>query len=78
MTQEGWGGDGAIAAGHHHANPCLHKGNGEIDDLWALLIDRQWSHGHDGFLIHHLQEIKTIEGSKLYTHTHTQPLQYLI
>ena len=69
-TQKCRGRDGAVAAGHHHANASFHEGNGEIDDLRALLIDRQRAHGHDGFLIHHLQrerQRRLDKGSELYT-----------
>lgn len=54
LTQEGRRGDGAITPGHHDADPRLHEGHGKVDDLRALLIDRQRAHGHDGLLVHHL------------------------
>lgn len=79
VTQKGGGGDGAVAAGHHHANASFHERNREIDDLRALLIDRQRAHGHDGFLVHHLrqetktsrQRLRTLYTKHLPTHTHT-------
>lgn len=54
LTKKGWRGHGSITTGHHDADPSFHEWDGEIDDLRTLLIDRQRSDGHDGFLIDHL------------------------
>ena len=54
VTEKGWRGNGAVATGDHDADPGFHERDGEIDDLRTLLIDRQRSDGHDGFLIDHL------------------------
>ena len=54
VSEKGWRGDGGVATGDHDADPGFHERDGEIDDLRTLLIDRQRSDGHDGFLIDHL------------------------
>lgn len=54
VTKKGRRGHGAVATGDHDADPSFHERDGEIDDLRTLLIDRQRSDGHDGFLIDHL------------------------
>lgn len=55
LTQEGGRRYSAIAAGDHHTDSRLHKGNGEIHDLRPLLIDSQRADGHVRSLVHHLQ-----------------------
>lgn len=54
VTEESWWRDGPIAAWDHDTDPSLNKWDREIDDLRTLLVDRQGSHCHDGFLINHL------------------------
>lgn len=53
-TQEGRGGDGAVAASHHHADARLHEGHREVHDLGALLIDGEGANGHVCPLVVHL------------------------
>lgn len=62
VTEKGWRGDGSVATGDHDADPGFHERDGEIDDLRTLLIDRQRSDGHDGFLIDHLWRAEEREG----------------
>lgn len=54
VTKEGWWRNGPIAAWYHDTDPGLNKWDRKIDDLRTLLVDRQGSHSHDGFLINHL------------------------
>lgn len=54
LTQEGRGGDGAVAPGHHDADARLHKGHGEVHDLGALLVDGEGANGHVCALVVHL------------------------
>lgn len=54
FTEEGRGRDGPIAARHHDADARLHEGHGEVNGLWPLLVDGQWTNCHHRLLIHHL------------------------
>lgn len=54
-TQEGRGGDGSVAAGHHHADACLHEGHGEVHNLGAFLVDGEGADGHVCPLVVHLR-----------------------
>lgn len=65
VTEKGWRGDGSVATGDHDADPGFHERDGEIDDLRTLLIDRQRSDGHDGFLIDHLWRAEEREGRRV-------------
>lgn len=55
LTEKGRWRDRSVATRDHDADPGFHERDGEIDDLRTLLIDRQRSDGHDGFLIDHLE-----------------------
>lgn len=53
-TKEGRRRDSPIASWHHDADASLHKGHGEVNDLWPLLIDGQRTNCHHSLLVHHL------------------------
>ena len=55
LTKKGGGGYGSIATWHHNADPGFDEGHREVDDLWPLLVDGEWTHRHVGILQHHLR-----------------------
>jgi len=62
LTQEGGGGDGAVAPGHHDADARLHEGHGEVHDLGALLVDGEGADGHVRALVVHLGKGQMVLG----------------
>lgn len=55
LTEECRGRHGAIATRHHYTDPRFNEGHRKVDNLWPLLIDGEWTHGHVGFLCHNLR-----------------------
>lgn len=55
LTEKGGGGNCPVAAGDHHAYARLDERHGEVDDLRALLVDRERADGHVSSSVHDLR-----------------------